>query len=800
MALDEAKRTQPPSLEIFQQLPDGWTETPETGLTHEQAEERARAGLSNTAPISSGRTWPRVLAKHLFTLFNLLNVVLAVALALVGAYRNMLFLGVIVTNTLIGTVQELRARATVNRLKLQSNAPIQTLRDGHDASLPVERLVQGDLVRLHAGDQVPADAIVRSGIGAVDESMLTGESDAMEKQHGDWMMSGSYVLSGSFVAQLVYVGESSYLNRLTAAARAIRQPRSELLSELKRLVRYLTFVLVPLGILLFLRQWRTQGQPLEQAVPRTVAAVIGMLPEGLVLLTSVALMVGVMRLGKKGTLVSELFGIENLARVDTLCLDKTGTLTTGDMYVEKILPLGVEEDEFRRQLSRFLGAFECDSHTLKALAASCPPVHEPVSLLVPFSSATKYSAVTLESGETLILGAPSFVMTPEQHGETLRLAEEAASKGLRVVAFLKSEQPLNNAGLPEDRQPIGLAMLCDGLRPNLQQTLRYFDEQGVTLRVISGDDPGTVRNIAARAGIPHAERSVDVSKLSDEELEKACEDCVVFGRVTPDRKRALVEYMKKSGHSVAMTGDGVNDIPAMKAADCSIAMGNGSDAARRTAQITLLNNDFDALPKVVGEGRRVINNITRAASLFLVKTLYSFAISLVLLLYMVGYPFQPIHLTLISTLTIGIPSFFLAFESNQERVKGRFLKRVIQGALPSAAAVTACALFVMGLERSGWTSAECSTLACLAAAAMGLLALLLVCIPFTKLRLTVWISMTAAMFLAVVFAPKVFYLERLEGKGLLILLGLTAAGTLITLIFHLLIRIQKRGFGKKRLG
>ncbi len=773
-------------------LPAGAPEelTAPSGLTRDEAARRIAAGRGNAAAKDDGRTPAQIVAKNLFTWFNLLNAALALVLALVGAWRNMLFMGVVVSNTLIGTVQELRARRTVARLRLLAQTPAAVLRDGAEERVSPEALAQGDLVILRAGDQVPADAVVREGAGSVDESLLTGESDPVSKAGGDWLYSGSAVVSGGFTAQLVHVGEASYANRLTRQARRIRQPRSALMADLNRLVRFVSVALVPIGLMLLGKQVWLMGVPVKEAVPGAVAAMVGMIPEGLILLTSVALAVGVVRLGRRKALVQELYGIETLARVDVLCLDKTGTVTTGDMSLERLIPIGdADEAECRAALARFLGADERLSPTMRALAAAVTPAQATPVAALPFDSAVKRSAYTFEDGATLVLGAPSFVLPDSDVWRAQ--ASRAAGEGLRVLLLCECAGAIAGDRLPPVSRPLCLLALSDTLRPNAEQTLRYFARQGVRVKLISGDDPRTVSAIAARVGLKDADRWVDVASLRDDELARAAEDCAVLGRVTPQRKRALVEALKAGGHTVAMTGDGVNDIPALKAADCSVAMPGGSDAARHAAQLLLLDADFAALPAVVDEGRRVINNITRAASLFLVKTLYSFALALLVLALPARYPFQPIQLTLISGLTIGVPSFFLALEPNRERVRGRFLRTVLYQAVPGALAVTVCALAACLLEWLGWSREVCSTLATLSAAAAGLVTLLVTCLPFSRLRAAVFAAMCAGMALCVTLIPGVFYLSPLTGGQWLTQLGLACAAAAIILA-------ARRMFGGKR--
>ncbi|MBR6028263.1 MAG: HAD-IC family P-type ATPase [Clostridia bacterium] len=774
-------------------MPENFVMTPRTGLTDEEARERVKAGMSNARPKDEEDSVLRILARNLFTLFNLLNVVLAVALALVGAWRNMLFLGVVVSNTLIGTVQELRARKTIRRLQMLSENPAVAVRSGREVKLKPDDLVQGDLILLRAGNQVPADAIVVDGVGAANESVLTGESEAVEKRAGDWLLSGSYVAAGSFLVQLERVGEASYISQVSARAKTIKMPRSELMSNLQALIRQVSIILIPVGLLLFARQYFLRKVELPIAVSNAVASMIGMIPEGLMLMTSVALMVGVIRLGRKKTLVQQLYGIESLARADTLCLDKTGTLTTGTMHLERMEGIDADEEELRESLRRFLSATDAvASPTLRALAMAVPPEEEirPLAEL-PFTSRLKKSAVTIEGPVTLILGAPSFVLGPG-HPAVSRAAE-LAKDGLRVMTLCEAQGQISEGETPPVTRVLGLLALGDTVRDHAADTLSYFAGQGVRVKVISGDDPVTVSSVARAAGLPGADSYVDVSALTDGEVAAAAEECTVFGRVTPERKKALVEAMQAAGHTVAMTGDGVNDIPAFKAADCSIAMAGGSDAAKHVAQLTLLDADFAHLPQVVDEGRRVINNVTRLASLFLVKTLYSIGLSVLLLLIPAAYPFQPIQLTLVSSLTVGIPGFFLALENNPARVKGHFLRTVLIRALPGGVAVTLVGLIAMLMEHTGWPQAACSNIAAVGAFAMGFLALGIVCLPLNWRRGLLLTALLAAFTVAETRFGHVFYFVPFTLAQRWVLAGLILFGSAVSIGLLFLLRRRAEG-------
>ena len=796
MKHSRAEKTLPDgsALRIPTAPPEDLVPTPPEGLSAEEAARRLADGLGNRTSEEPGKSVLRIVADNLFTLFNLLNFALALCLALVGSWRNMLFLGVVVSNTLIGTVQELRARATLKKLRLMDVKKVHPIRGGVETECPPEDLVRGDLVVFRAGEQIPADAVVTEGSCAADESLLTGESEPVPRKKGDLLMSGSFLTEGKATAQLIAVGDESYAARLMRDAKRIRSPKSELMTELNKLVSLVSKLLVPIGVLLFLKEYFLQHAPLTQAVPEAVAAMIGMIPEGLILLTSVALMAGVIKLGRRKTLVQELFGIETLARADVLSTDKTGTLTTGEMTFDRFVPLAADETELREQVGTFLSAFEPGSGTLRALWSKFPAARMKATAVLPFSSTRKKSAASFESGKTLILGAPSFV-TDEPVPEAARYADE----GFRVLLLAEADGAIVKDTVPPAARLLGLILLREALRPSAKDTLNWFRDEGVSVRVMSGDDPRTVAAAGRALALDGCDRAVDCSKLSDEELKAAAEDNVIFGRLTPDRKRILVEALKANGHNVAMTGDGVNDIPSLKAADCSIAMAGGADAAEHAAQLVLLNNDFNSLPAVVAEGRRVIGNITRSASLFLVKTLYSFALSVLLLFLPLRYPFQPIQLTLVSTLTIGAPSFFLALEPSKERASGNFLKRVLLRAAPGAIAVVCCALAAMVLNKTGTSFEISSTMAVLSAGVIGLVNLILTCRPFTKLRVAVCAVMCAGFALAVAFLPHVFFLHVTEMtvREWVVAGGVTAAGLLVLVGGTLVLKPIERKLKKR---
>lgn len=771
------------NLELPDELPEGFVFTDPAGLTAAQAEDRLRSGSGNRMTDPDRKSLAHILADHLFTLFNLLNFALAACLLLVGSYRNMLFIFVVVINILIGAVQEYRAQKTISELKLLNAPSVHVLRENRELVVAHNEVVRGDLVILRGGDQVVADAIVVEGTGAAMEALLTGESNAIHKQVNSWLYSGSYIAEGRLTAQLVYVGDESYAGRLTAEARKDARPSSRLMKDLNQLIRFDSMILVPLGILLFLKQILLSHIPVTDAVPASVAAMIGMIPEGLILLTSVAMAVGVMKLGRRQTLVQELSGIETLARADVLCLDKTGTITTGTMELETIEGIERTGAETEALLSRLLGVFDEQSSTLDALKAKITPVSEKPRAVLPFSSERKKSAVTFYDGTTLILGAPEFVLGDRYTQELKARVESIAAEGKRILVLAEAQGLVTADSVPPVRAICGLCILTDQLRPGVDQTLRYFREQDVDIRIISGDNPLTVSMIASRAGLPGWDRWIDASVLkTPEALEEACDSYTVFGRVTPDQKKALVLALQSKGHNVAMTGDGVNDIPALKAADCSIAMASGADAARSAAQLTLLTSDFTVLPEIVLEGRRVINNITRTASLFLTKTIFSFILSILMLLLPSSYPFQPIQLTLISSLMIGFPGFVLALEPSSERIRGNFLKTVLLRALPGGIAAACCAAVAMTMVWAGWPRELCSTVATLTAGTVCWLVLLRACLPVNGVRAALLAVVAAGFALSFLLLPGIFLLVPLTPPALALSGGLALLGTCLVFL------------------
>lgn len=760
------------------------------GLTAQEVRERREAGFGNGSAEAEGRSCARIVGRNLLTFFNFLNFTLAALVLLVGSFRNALFMGVVFCNLLIGIVQEIRAKKTVDRLTLISAPKAWVLRDEVWQEVPLEELVQGDVVRLRAGDQIGADGKVLDGGAEVNESLLTGEADAVFKKEGDAVWSGSFVMAGECCVRLEAVGEERYAAKLAKEAKKEKKSRSELMEALQKLIRGVSILILPLGAVLFCKQYFWLGGSLRDSVVSTVAALIGLIPEGLVLLTSVALAVGVIRLGRYRALVQELYGIETLARVDVLCVDKTGTITQGDVALREVVALGEEEPyEVLREL---MGVLADGNATAQAVREKVPGEGKWKCVEVfPFSSERKWSGAAFAGRGLYRMGAPEFLWKEEQEDLRKRVVELAAS-GVRVL--LLTHRP-ENAG-EEETVPVALLLFEDKLRETAAETFRFFQKEGVAVKVISGDHPAVAAEVAYRAGIPHAEKYVDVSTLSDEEVEKCAEKYTVFGRVTPVQKRILVQGLQKAGHTVAMTGDGINDVLALREADCSIAMASGSSAARYVSKVVLLDSDFTALPQVVREGRRVINNIQRSASLFLVKTGYSFLLSVLLLILPWAYPFEPIQLTLVSSIAVGIPSFLLALEPNRDRVEGSFLRKVLEKALPGALTVGICLTGMLWAGKAvGLPQNEIRTMSTLLAGFVSLLVLSQVCRPLKSWRGILCGVETVLFYAGAILGREVFLLAGWNWQwGKILLLGMAVAAV----VFFLLHRVALRSDGRKR--
>lgn len=747
-----------------------------TGLTAEQVQARRAQGLVNTDDTIKTKTEKQIILENTFTFFNILNFVLALFILLVGSFKNLLFLGVIFSNTIIGSVQGIRAKRTIDKLSLISAPKVTVLRDGALQTVAVSDIVLDDIMHLSNGQQICADAVVCDGEAEVNESLITGESDPVVKRAGDTLLSGSFVVSGACYAQVEHIGGENYANRIANDAKTIKKSHSEILHSLDFIVKTLGVALIPIGLLLFSKQFFILHDSIQDAVVSTVAAMLGMIPEGLILLTSVVFAVSVLRLSKYKTLVQDLYCSESLARVDVLCLDKTGTITEGTMQVDELIPLeGFTEADMTAPLTALVNVLSDDNPTYNAVksrfsAKSTWHAEETVA----FSSARKWSGATFAAHDTYVMGAGEFILR-DRFDALREQTETYAARGARVLLLARANSGfLENKALPLDLQPVGLIAISDKIRAEAPQTLRYFAEQGVTLKVISGDNAVTVSNIAQKAGLAGAENYCDASTLQTEaDAAEAIEQYTVFGRVTPQQKLQFVKALKENGHTVAMTGDGVNDVLALKEADCSIAMASGSDAARTVSNLVLLDSNFASMPQVVKEGRRSINNLQRSASLFLQKTLYSTVLSVLFIFLSASYPFEPIQLTFISSLTIGIPSFILALEPNRDLVRGNFLTNVLKKAFPSALTMILGVLFLCLFRQPlGLSNEQVSTLCVIVAFTVGFMLMFKLCVPFNALRGVLFGAMLAAFFLGSLFFGEIFSLVPLTVPMLIILIPL----------------------------
>lgn len=722
------------------------------GLTSAEVEERRRDGLVNVDVLARTKSVPQILAEHVLTLFNAVNLALAVLVWTTGQYRNMLFLGVVLSNLVVGTFQEIRAKRLVDALSIVTASRVRVRRDGRECLVGVDELVRDDLVLLSRGDQVPADGEVVFGIATANEDLLTGESAPVEKSVGSELLSGSYLDSGSVECRVTRVGADGYAARISSEAKRWRPPTSEISDTLASIIRLATYALVPLGLGLFLRLFLPGRYDYDGAVLQAVAAVVGMIPQGLVLLTSGVMAIATTRLARRKVLVQQSYCVETLARVDVLCLDKTGTLTTGRMEVSSLSPCGgVEEEDLEAACETVMEANRSDANeTARALLVHAVSRGvRPLSFVrgIPFSSATKLSAAVLPDGGCLVVGAPQFVLR-DQLGAHRR--ELDAFEAIERVLCVARAEGLDATGVPEGRVvPLGFVALRDQMRASVGQTVAYFSSQGVALRVISGDDPRTVSAIAARAGISGADRAIDASRLDPANLPEEVDGAVVFGRVTPQVKKALVARFRALGHVVAMTGDGVNDVLALRESDCAIAMASGSAATRNVADIVLADNDFARMPEVVAEGRRSINNLQRSAALFLTKTVYSAALALISIL-IPPYPFIPIQMSLVSSAVIGVPSFVLALEPNHDRLRGTFLGNVLSHSMPASAAIVCGLLAAMVMARAfGWSDALLSTVSMIVMAAVGIALIERLSRPLTPLRVALLVFSTSYVLLGI---------------------------------------------------
>lgn len=733
------------------------------GLTQAEVEARIADGQVNAIQDSSNRSVKDIVMGNTLTFFNFINVVLLALVLSVRSYKNMLFIFIIIANTLIGIFQEIKAKITLDKLKILTVSHVDVIRDGVKKSVTVSELVKDDVILLKSGGQIPADGVILDGEVDVNESLLTGESDSIHKTCGSKVLSGSFVTSGKAMCLLTEVGHDCYMEKLSSEAKQFKRYKTELQRNLDTILKFISIIIVPLGIILFAKQYWISGSTYEQAALDTVAAVLGMIPEGLVLLTSVALALGAVRLARRSTLVRELFCIETLARVDTLCLDKTGTITEGHLCVQG--EESVKEDvDLEQLMGRMVGALGDENETFQALRQHYKRNQSAnTKFVLPFSSERKFSGVVFEGEGTYLMGAYQFIF-PQADPAVLEKIAEYASQGLRVLTVAHSPNEMTDYTLAEDFEIVGFVFMTDVVRKNAPDILGYFEEQGVDLKVISGDDPVTVAAIAARAGLKDADKYIDATTIhTDEEMEDAILKYSVFGRVTPKQKQQMVRLLKQNGRTVAMTGDGVNDVLALKDADVSIAMASGSEAAKNTANLVLLNSDFASLPHIVNEGRRVINNIKAAASMFLIKTGFSVLTALLTIIVGQNYPFQPIQLSVINGCAVAIPTMLLQLEPSFQKVNKHFFREVLRMSMPAAITITAMITIINNSGHSIGTPREMlSTVCVLATGWVYLITLRQVYSPMTGYRKFVIYLMQTAYLVAMVIGQRIMELVGLN--------------------------------------
>lgn len=788
-----------------------------TGLTDEEVRQRVEEGLTNRADISTDKTTKEIVISNVFTYFNLIFLVITILLIMVGSFRNLTFLPIIIGNTVIGIVQEIRAKKTLEKMSLLNAPHADVIRNGSVKQISTDELVKDDVILLTAGKQICADAVVISGNIQVNESLLTGEADEVEKTVGSTLMSGSFVVSGECYARLEKVGNESYISKLSLEAKSMGgKEQSEMIRSINLIVKWVGIVIIPIGLILFWQSHFVNGESITKSVTSTVAAIIGMIPEGLYLLTTVALALSTMKLARKKVLLHDMKSIETLARVDVLCVDKTGTITEPDMKLKEIFlcknsgadgtQTALTLDELKSLILDYANASVDNNATMLALKAytadaltnNTSALHRTAVSQQAFSSSLKYGSVTFSDG-TYLLGAPEFIM----HDDFVRIEEEIipyADKGDRVLLFAKYDGENVENGINGSVTPLGFVALANPIRANAVKTFEYFKSQGVAIKVISGDNPRTVSRIAIQAGIESAESFVDAATLDTEDkIADAVNKYTVFGRVTPKQKKQLVKALQAKGHTVAMTGDGVNDILAMKDADCSVAMASGSEAAAQAAQVVLLDSDFAHMPDVVYEGRRVVNNIQRSASLFLVKNIFSLLLSLFSVILMVTYPLEPAQVSLISMFTIGVPGFLLALEQNKDRIKGHFITNVMLKALPGGLTdvIAVGALVVCG-EVFCISDASIGTIATLVLSVVGFMILFKISEPLNGMKYAVIIGNIAGLVFSGFFLKKLFALTDLSNICILLMIVFGFAAESLFRNLTLLVEKLRGSYEKKK--
>lgn len=746
-----------------------------TGLTHQQVQEKITQGLTNDFTVNTSISTWQIIKRNVFTLFNALNFSIAVALVSVQAWSNLVFFAVICFNAFSGIVTELRAKHMVDKLNLLNKEKINVIRDGQTTPIDPENLVLNDVIRLTAGEQIPSDATVLDGFAEVNEAMLTGESDLVQKEIGDQLLSGSFLVSGHVVAEITHVGSDNYASKLMLEAKTVKPINSRIMKSMDKIAGFTGKIIIPFGIALFLEALLVKHLPVKDSVVNTSTALLGMLPKGIALLTITSLLTAVIKLGLRKVLVQEMYSVETLARVNMLCLDKTGTITQGKMHVERVTPLTQDfsEQAIADILSAYIAASDDNNPTAQAIRKQfTKSSNYQTSNIIPFSSDRKWGAMEMSNLGTVFLGAPE-ILFQEEIGQV----QEAQMRGSRVLALAISSEHIDHKHihLPSAIQPIAILEITDPIRDGAADTLEYLRSQKVGLKIISGDNPITVSNIAAKAGFENYQSYVDCSKISDQELIDLTEKTAIFGRVSPHQKKLIIQTLKKTGYTTAMTGDGVNDILALREADCSIAMAEGDPATRQVANLVLLNSDFNDVPEILFEGRRVVNNIARIAPIFLIKTTYSFILTIIcissILLgraeWLLIFPFIPVQITLIDQFVEGLPPFVLTFERNIKPVEPDFLKKAIFKALPSGLMVVFSVLFVNifgGLH--GWSQVEISTLLYYLLGSIGFLSVVRACLPLNIWRILLILWSLIGFFGTAIILQKYIEITTLTSNSL----------------------------------
>lgn len=734
------------------------------GLTAAEVRKRISQGLVNDFKIDNNNSFWEIVKRNIFTLFNFLNFAIAVLLALVGAWSNLIFFVVIIFNAISGIATEIRAKKMIDKLNLLSKEKITVIRSSREQKIMPEEIVINDILKLSAGEQVPSDAVVLKGVSEANEAMLTGESDLVLKEKGTVLLSGSFLASGYVLAEVVHVGADNYVSKLMVEAKTHKPINSKILSSLDKIAGFTSKIIIPFGLALFFEALLIKALPAKTAVIYMSTPLLGMLPKGIALLTITSLLTAVIKLGLRKVLVQEMYSVETLARVDTLCLDKTGTITEGKMKVEAIHNLSKKfsEAEINDFLATYMNFSEDNNPTAQAIRKyfSKNKTTLEATNIIPFSSDRKWGSMEIEGIGTLFLGAPEMIF-----GETLKQANEALSRGSRVLALAFSKEKIDNKNIkiPAKISKLALIEITDPIREGAHKTLEYLRSQKIDLKIISGDNPITVSNIAKKAGFDNFESYIDCSKVKDSELKKIAVKTAIFGRVSPHQKKLIIQTLKKAGRTTAMTGDGVNDILALREADCSIAMAEGDPATRQIANLVLLNSDFNDLPEILFEGRRVVNNIARIAPIFLIKTIYSFILAIICILsallfdknLLLIFPFIPIQVTLIDQFVEGFPPFVLTFEKNIQPVEKDFIKKSLLMALPSALMVVFSVIFVrIWGSLNGWIPQEISTVLYYLLGSIGMLSVIRACLPlnFWRILLIIW-SISAFIVTAILFRP-----------------------------------------------